>query len=359
MKQSFAKHVRMAILLTGSLVPAIAYAEPTLYLYNWTDYMSPNIIKKFEAKYHCKVVQNYYNSLGEMAAKLEAGGDSQYDIVVPSNYFLKRMIDAGLLSKLDAQKIPNLKNLLPQFKNPQYDPHNTYSVPYQWGMTGIGYDSSKVNLPPKTDGWALLFNPKFNDKYPFALMGGSGQDTIGAACAYLGYGFNCTGTVDWEKAAKLIVATEKRHNFVGFLDGTPARHALTKGVIAAGIMFSGTISYDILKHPKKFAHIRYILPKSGAEIWVDNMCIPKNAPDKALAYDFINFILSPKIGAELSNYNNYASPNQASIPYLKPLLKTPYYLPPKKVLAHLKYLPELSGKELQEYDQIWTAVRSQ
>ncbi len=359
MRKPFKIIAKTSIALALVCMPLLAEATPTLYLYNWTDYMSPKIIKKFEAKYHCKVVQNYYNSLGEMSAKLEAGGDSQYDIVVPSNYYIKRMVDAGLLTKLDPKLIPNLKNLMPQFQNPEYNPHNTYSVPYQWGMTGVGYDSSKVKLPENADGWALLFDPKLNEKYPFALMGGSGQDTIGAACAYLGYGFSCKGTADWMKAAKLIVATEKRHNFVGFMDGTPARHALTKGVITAGIMFSGTISYDILKHPRKFGHLHYILPKSGAEIWVDNMCIPKNAPDKALAYEFINFILSPKIGAELSNYNNYASPNAASIPYLKPLLKTPYFLPNKETLARLKYLPQLSGKELTEYNQIWTEVRSQ
>lgn len=359
MKPSIIRNTIAVIIACEMFVPINAMAEQTLYLFNWTDYISHKIIKQFETKYHCKVVQNYYNSLGQMYAKLEAGGDSQYDIVVPSNYFIKRMVNAGLLAKLNPQKIPNLKNLLPQFKNPAYDPHNRYSVPYQWGMTGVGYNTKKITLPAKMDGWAVLYDPKVNEKYPFSLMGGSGQDTIGAACAYLGLGFNCTGTKDWKEAAKLIVATEKRHNFVGFLDGTPARHALTKGVIAAGIMFSGTITYDILKHHKKFSNIRFILPKSGAELWVDNMCIPKHAPDKALAYDFINFILSPKIGAELSNYNNYATPNKASVPFLKPLLRTPYYLPPKSVLAHLKYLPELSGKELEEYNQIWTAIRSQ
>ncbi|MHB8247488.1 MAG: ABC transporter substrate-binding protein [Acidithiobacillus sp.] len=350
--------VAAGILAWGTVLTSpAAQAEDTLYLFNWTEYMSPEIIKQFEAKYHCKVVQSYYNSLGGMLAKLKAGGDSQYDVVVPSDYFIPRLIHEGLLMKLDPADIPNLKNFLPQFKSPSYDPNNAYSVPYQWGTTGIAYNDLKIKNPPAS--WGILFDPKVNPDYPFSMMGGSGMETVGAACAYLGDGFSCKGEKDWVAAAKLLAETEKRKNFTGFQNGTPALHQLESGILSAAMVYNGDFAYGMAKDPKAFAHLKFILPKEGAHVWVDNMAIPAHAPHPKLAMEFINFILDPKVGAELSNYNHYASPNAASKPYLDPVLKSPLITPTAAEWKRLHYLPAIMGKDLQTYDQIWTAVRAQ
>lgn len=336
-----------------ALAPPAQAAGKTLYLFNWQAYIGKGLIKKFEAHCGCKVVQTYYDSNAALAAKLKAGGDAQFDVVVPSSYFIPQLVHEGLIAPLNKKYIPNFHNLAAKFQNPSYDPHDQYSMPYQWGTTGIGYLKTKIATLPAS--WAVLFNPKLNPSYPFALMGGSGRDTIGAACAYLGYGFTCNTKSEWIRAAKLIEQTEKRKNFTGFIDGDPAMGQIKKGVIAIGMTFNGAVAecYD----DKSCLNAAYLVPKEGSEIWVDTMAIPKHAPDPKLAYDFINFILSAKAGAELSNYNLYGSPNAASEPLLSKELKTTLIEPTKAQLAGLHFLPPLAGINLQTFNAIWTAVR--
>jgi len=354
---NFLKHGALALgLVAGSLVlgaqPAAAQVK-TLYLFNWQDYIGPGLINKFISYCHCNVVQTYYDSNAALEAKLKAGGDSQYDVVVPSSYYIPTLVNENLIIKLDRSKIPNFQNLDAKFQNPTYDPGDDHSIPYQWGTTGIAYNKNQVKELPAS--WSAIFDPKINPSYPFALMGGSGRDTMGAACAYLGYGFTCGKKAEWIAAAKLIEATMHRKNFTGFVDGDPAMGQIKKGDIAVGMTFNGNVAecYD----DGSCKNSNYVLPKEGTEIWVDTMAIPARAPDPELAYKFINFILGAKEGAELSNYNLYASPNAASRPYLDKLLDTSLITPTPEQLKHLYFLPPLFGKQLQEFNAIWTAVR--
>lgn len=340
---------------TGWNVPVFA-ATPQLYLFNWSEYIDPKIVKKFEAKYHVKVVQSYYDGNAELFAKLQAGGDSQYDVIVPSSYFLPRLIDAGLIQKLDHKELPNIGNLLPKFQNPDYDPHDTYSVPYQWGTTGIAYNAAKLKNAPQS--WSLVFDPKENPKYPFAMLLGDGQTLFGAACAYLKLGYNCTGKDPWVKAAKLIIQNKKRRNFTGFVDGTPVLQQLARGVVDVGITFNGDFLYAAGQNPSGFKNIKYFLPKEGTELWVDTMAIPDKAPHPKLAHEFINYILNAKIGAELSNWNSYASPNAAAKPYLDADLAKPPITPTPKQMKRLHFTPSLQGQQLKLFEQLWTEVRS-
>ncbi|MDD4934743.1 MAG: spermidine/putrescine ABC transporter substrate-binding protein [Acidiphilium sp.] len=333
--------------------PAAHAADKTLYLFNWQDYIGKGLIKKYEAHCGCTVVQTYYDSNSALAAKLKAGGDSQYDVVVPSSYYVPQLIHENLIRPLDKKDIPNFRYLIAKFKNPTYDQNDAHSMPYQWGTTGIGYQKTQIATLPES--WAVLFDPKLNPTYPFALMGGSGRDTMGAACAYLGYRFTCNRKSEWIKAAKLIEKTEKRKNFTGFVDGDPTMGQIKKGTITIGMTFNGAVAecYD----DKSCLNSAYLLPKQGTEIWVDTMAIPTHAPNPKLAYDFINFILSAKAGAELSNFNLYGSPNAASEPMLSSELKTPLIKPTSAQLKYLHFLPPLSGTKLQTFNAIWTAVR--
>jgi spermidine/putrescine transport system substrate-binding protein len=342
-------------LALAAALPATASAQETLNLFNWTDYMNPKIIKQFEKKYHVKVVQTYYSSNAELLAKLMAGGDSQYDVVVPSSYLIQRLAETHLIRKLNKAELPNFKNLAPQFQNTSYDPHDAYAIPYQWGTTGLAYDTRKFKNPPQT--WGILFDKKVNPSYPFAMMGGSGQDMIGAACAYQGHGMGCDKLADWKSAAKLLIETKKRHNFVGFVDGTPALHQLEKGIIAAGLVYNGDLAQAMENSPKATQYIKYIIPKGGAEIWVDNMAIPSHAPHPKLAHEFINFILDAKIGAELSNWNVYASPNAAAKPYLDKVLNSRLVQPTAAEWKRLQFVPVLKGEKLTQFKAIWSAVR--
>ena len=338
-------------LMTGAPRPAAA-DEPTLNLFIWSDYIPDATITGFELSCGCKVVETDYDSNAEMAAKLKAGGDSQYDVVVPSSYYVPELADEGLIQPIDHSQITNFGNLFPKFQNPDYDPNDKYSIPYQWGTTGIVYDPSKIPSPPESG--ALMFDPKANATYPFVLPKGEGRDQIGAACAYLGYGFNCSEESQWLAAAKLIEQTKKRPNFAGFVDETPARDQMKSGLIAASLAYNGDIAtcYSDGSCPK----LKFFLPKEGSEIWVDTMAIPAHAPNPQLALEFINFILVAHNGADLSNFNTYASPNQASQQYLTGVMSTPLITPTADQEKNLKFLQPLRGAKYKLFNDIWTSV---
>lgn len=340
-----------AVLLAGS----VQAEEDKLYLFNWTEYMDPEIIEAFEERYDVEVVQNYFNSLPEMLSKLQAGGVSQYDIIVPSNYYVPRLIETGLVQKLDKEKIPNFGNVMEQFRDTAYDPGAEYTAPYQWGTTGIVYNTETFPDAPKS--WSLLFDPEVNPDQPFALMG-DGQVSMGAACAYLGHGYDCTDPEGWKEAARLLIDTKRRDTFSGFTDGTPALQELARGVTRIGLSYNGDYLYFKDEDPESFATLDFMIPDEGAEMWVDSMMVTSEAPNPDMAHKFIDFILDAEVGAQLSNYNYYASPNAAAEPHLDEVLTEPPVTPSDEDMERLRFTPSLEGEALQTFQQLWSEVES-
>ncbi len=342
-----------ATLALGLGLPQLAQADqPTLNLFIWSSYIDPNLITAFEKQCNCKLVETDYESNAEMEAKLKTGGDAEYDVVVPSSYYVPEMQDEGLLAPIDHAKLANFSNLAPRFQNPSYDPHDAFSIPYQWGTTGVLYDPAKIKGTPT--GWGLLLNPAENASFPFVIPKGEGRDQIGAACAYLGYGFNCGTESEWLAAAKLIEQTKARPNFAGFVDETPARDQMKSGLIAAGMAYNGDVGQCYADGSCK--NLKFYLPREGAEIWVDTMAIPAHAPHPQLALQFINFILDANNGADLSNFNQYASPNAASQKQLTGIMATSLINPPDQVMKNLVFLAPLRGAKYKLFNQIWTSV---
>jgi spermidine/putrescine transport system substrate-binding protein len=342
----------LALGLTATAAPPAQAAGPTLNLFIWSSYITESIIDGFELQCGCTVVETDYESNAEMEAKLRAGGDSQYDVVVPSSYYVPELIDEGLLQPLDHSKLTNFSNLFPKFQNPSYDPNDQYSIPYQWGTTGIVYDPKK--LPNPGTGWDVLFDPKVNPNFPFVIPKGEGRDQIAAACAYLGYGFNCSQESQWLAAAKLIVQTKKRPNFAGFVDETPGLGQVKTGLIAVSTAYNGDVA--TCYSDGTCLKLKYFLPSQGTEIWVDTMAIPVHAPHPDLAIEFINYILNADVGAALSNYNTYASPNQASQPQLSGILSSRLIVPNDEDMKDLTFLAPLRGAQFKLFNQIWTSV---
>ncbi|PXX99605.1 ABC transporter substrate-binding protein [Halomonas sp. LBP4] len=346
----------LALSLGGLLLVGSAQAqENKIYLFNWTEYMDPGIIEAFEEAYDVEVVQNYFNSLPEMFAKLNAGGVSQYDIIVPSNYYIPRLIETGLVQKLDKAKLENLDNVREQFRDPGYDPGAEYSAPYQWGTTAIIYNTETFPDAPKS--WSLMFDPEVNPEHPFALMG-DGQVSMGAACAYLGHGYDCTDPEAWQEAARLIIDTKGRDTFSGFTDGTPSLQQLARGVTHVGMSYNGDYLFFKDEDPETFETLDFMIPDEGAEMWVDAMLIPAEAPNPDMAHKFIDFILDAEVGAQLSNYNYYASPNAAAEPHLDEVLTQPPVTPSEDDMARLRFTPSLEGDALQTFQQLWSEVQS-
>ncbi|REC96576.1 polyamine ABC transporter substrate-binding protein [Kushneria indalinina] len=345
------------VLMSASLSAGAAAQEAdTLYLFNWTEYMPPEVLQDFEREYDVRVVQNFFTSNAEMFTKLRSGGDAQYDVVVPTDYFVPRLVAADLVRPLDHERLPGLEHLLPEFQDPAYDPGNRYSVPYQWGVTGIVYDTRVLDDVPHS--WSALFDPTVNPEAPFTLLGGDPQVLFGAACASLGYGFDCTQRDQWVDSARRLMATKKRSNFVGFTDSTATIDQIVRGVSAMGMTYNGDLAWRQAEDPDTYGHLRFFVPEEGSQRGIDTLVIPKRAPHPELAQAFIAYTLRPDVAARISNYTFYATPNKAALDQLDDALKQPPSSLGDEERSRLVFVPLIDTAQLGTLSQLNNEMRS-
>lgn len=344
--------------LLGASLAASAGDEraDTLYLFNWTEYMPPDVLKDFEREHDVRIVQNFFTSNAEMFTKLRSGGDAQYDVVVPTDYFVPRLVAADLIQPLDHDRLPGLEHLLPEFQDPAYDPGNRYSVPYQWGVTGIVYDSRVLDDVPRS--WSALFDPDANQKAPFTLLGGDPQVLFGAACASLGHGFDCTQQDQWVESARLLMATRNRSNFIGFTDSTATIDQIVRGVSAMGMTYNGDLAWRQAEDPDTYGHLRFFVPEEGSQRGIDTLVVPKRAPHPELAQAFIAYTLRPDVAARISNYTFYATPNEAALGQLDDALKRPPSQLSDEERSHLVFVPLIDKAQLGMLSQLNNEMRS-
>jgi spermidine/putrescine transport system substrate-binding protein len=340
------------VVLALLAVPLAAVAEE-LRVFTWSEYMDEEKMPAdFEAEYGIKVRLDIYENNEEMVAKLQAGGVSQYDIIVPSDYIMPVLINQNLIQPLDHSKIPNLKNLKPIFRNTTYDPGNKYSVAYQWGTVGLMYRKDQVS-EDAVKSWSVLFDPA-KQPGPFWLID-SVREMMGIALVYQGYDFNSTKPMELKAAADLLVATKKTKDCMGFKPGVGGKNDVVAGTAVAAIVYNGDAIQSVTESPEMLA---FTIPKEGSEIWYDSMCIPAQAPNPDAAHKWINWILDPKVGAELSNYNQYATPNAAAEPYITPEdLENPGIYPTPEIMEKLYFTKDL-GKDNRIMDEAWTRAKS-
>ncbi|SEN52691.1 polyamine ABC transporter substrate-binding protein [Halomonas caseinilytica] len=333
----------------------MASAADKLYLFNWTEYMDPEVVEAFEKAHDVEVIQNYFTSNAEMFSKLSAGGDAQYDVVVPTDYFVPRLIEAGLVQPLDASLLQGRDHLMTAFRHPPYDPEERYSVPYLWGVTGIVYNTETFPDPPPS--WRLLFEPEANPDQPFALLGGDPQVALGMACAYQGAGFDCVGQQPWVEAARLVGETLERPNFTGFVDSTAAVEQVARGVTQVAVTYSGDVEYRKAASPDTYEHLEFFVPEEGSQLGVDTLVIPARAPHPELAHAFIDFLMQPENAARSAEYAYYRTPNEAALERLPPALAESSRLDGEH-RGRLVTTPLIEGDALQLLQQLWTEVRS-
>jgi spermidine/putrescine transport system substrate-binding protein len=335
----------LALLLTAC--PKRAEVE-TLYFLNWADYIPEELVRKFERETGAKVVLDTFESPEAMLAKLKAGADREFSLVVAPDYYVLQMAREGLVAPLDKGRLRNLANLDPFFQDPPYDPGLQHSVPYLWGTTGLAYREDLVRGP--VDSYAVLFDPKAQVG-PFLLLDEM-RETIGAALKYLGYSVNATDPEALEKAKELLIAAKARS--VGFAGGVEALNRILAGDAALSLAYSG----DLLQARQEDKRLRYAIPKEGGTIWTDAMVVLKRGPSQDLAYRFIDFLLRPENAAELAAYTRYATPVAQAIPLLpEEMRQDPAVFPPEEVRARLEYLKDL-GPEIALYDRVWTEVKA-
>lgn len=320
----------------------------TLYFLNWADFIPEELIQKFEAETGAKVVLDTFESPEAMLAKLKAGADQEFSLVVAPDYYVLQMARDGLIAPLDKGKLKNLANLDPFFLDPPYDPGLQYSVPYLWGTTGIAYREDLVTGP--VDSYAVLFDPEAQVG-PFLLLDEM-RETIGAALKYLGYSVNTTDPEALAKAKELLLAAKERS--VGFAGGLEALNRILAGDAALSLAYSG----NVLQARQEDKRLRYALAKEGGTLWTDAMVVLKRGPAQELAYRFMDFLLEPENAAALAEYTHYATPVAKAIPLLPEEMRNdPVVFPPEEVRSRLEYLKDL-GPDIVLYDQIWTEVKA-
>jgi spermidine/putrescine-binding protein len=328
---------------------AVAPAQEIVVL-QWTEYIDPEVYSLFEQETGIHVIEDNISSNEEVLAKLQ-GGASGYALMFISDYNVGIMIEQGLIAKLDLANIPNIVNLAPRFRELPYDPGNTYCTAYQWGTTGIGYDPLQVERP---ESWSVIFSPDpASPTYGRVTMLDDPREAFSAALLFLGFDINTTDEAQLKDARDLLIRAKP--GLAGYDSDT------FEDLVASGEnMMAHGWNGDFLQVQEDNPNLEYTIPREGGVIWVDNMCVPYNAtPEQKLAAEmFIDFILRPDIGAMISQYNYYASPNQAAEAELgEEFLSDPIVYPPQEVLDRLQYIRPVGEAEAL-YQRLWDEVKS-
>jgi putrescine transport system substrate-binding protein len=357
--------VPLGALLFALIAAAPAQGERVVNVYNWSDYIDPTVIEAFTKETGIKVRYDTFDANETLETKLLAG-KSGYDVVVPTGYFLQRQITAGVFQKLDKSKLPNLSNVWPEIadKLAFYDPGNQYAVNYMWGTTGIGYNVKKMHdilgASATIDSWDVVFRPeqlaRFKDCGIHMLD--SVDDIVPAALHYLGLDPNSTQEKDLDKAAALIA---KVRPYVRKFHSSEYLNALASGEICFVVGWSGDIKQAQKRaaEAKNGVEIGYAIPKEGAQMFFDNLAIPKDAAHAAEAHAFIDYLLRPDVAAKNSNLVQYANGNLASQKLIDKTVfddKTVY--PDAATMAKLYTISAHDQKTQRVLNRLWTRIKT-
>jgi len=328
-----------------------ARLAPTLRLFNFPDYLDPELIREFRESYGVRIVQDFFDTNEAMMARLRAGGGGGgFDLVVASDYAVGILAEEGRLQELDPALLPNRGGLHPLFTALPFDPQSRFSVPYQWGTTGLGIRTDRVaGTPEDWATWGLLFDPARGAR--FALLDDP-RESIGAALIYLGYSVNSRDGAEHARAELLL--TETRQRAAAFTPATTGRDLLVAGELDVSHNHSG----DVGQAAEENERVTYVIPREGAVVWADNLVIPRGSEAAYTAHVFMNFILDPAVGARLTNYSRYSSPNEASWPLLDDELRGGMdALLEGELFDRLEFIQDL-GEERRLFDEMWTRVKA-
>ncbi len=331
-----------------------------LSVYNWADYIDEELLTQYEEEYGVKIVYDTFASNEDLLAKLQAGATG-YDVIFPSDYMVAQMIELGMLAEIDLNNVPNLKNMDPFFLDAPYDPGNKHCVPYQWGTTGLAYRTDVAGDNPP-DSWAAIFDPEQAEMW--AEAGGINvlndqRELIGAALLYLGYSINDQDEAHLEEAKNVLLQAKpyiKTFNSEDYDDSL-----LIPGEVAISHAWSGDAAkafWETYDEETEESEWGYIIPKEGAFVWQDNICLTATSDKKATAEHFMNYLLDAQNGAAITNYTYYASPNVAAKEFILDEINSDSSIyPPQEVIDKLEWANQL-GETIFVYDRMWTEVKS-
>jgi len=359
---------RTAALMAGLCISGGVWAaSETVRIYNWSDYMPPEIITQFEKATGIKVVYDVFDGNEVLEAKLLAG-NTGFDVVVPSaSPFFARQIIAGVYQPLDKSKLSNAvhldKHLLSRLEG--IDPGNKYGIPYMWGTTGIGFNVKKIKAAlgedTPIDSWDILFKPENIAKLKDCgvAMLDAPSEVLSIALNYLGKNPNSVTPEDYTNDAKNLLL--KIRPYITYFHSSQYINDLANGDVCIALGWSGDVlqASKRAKEAGKGVEVAYMIPKEGTVMWFDIMGIPKDAPDTENALKFLNYIMDPKVIAEASNYVSYANGNADSIQYLNPkIAHNPGIYPPQSVEDKLYTLNIMPPAVERSITRSWITIKT-
>jgi putrescine transport system substrate-binding protein len=358
----------MAKLLATAALIALPFAasaqDQVVNVYNWSDYVGDGVLDDFTKETGIKVVYDVYDSMEMMETKLLAGG-SGYDVIVPTDRNLARLIQAGVVQPLDKSKIPNLQYQWKEIAGrlETYDPGLEHAANYMWGTTGIGYNVDKIKermADAPLDSWAMIFDPAVISR--FADCGvqvlDSADDMLPAALNYLGLPPDSKDSADLQKAGDLLKSIRPH---IQKFHSSEYINALANGDICLAVGYSGDVlqARDRAAEAANGVTVDYSIPKEGALMWLDSFAVPADAPHVDAALAFINFMLKPEIAARNSNYVYYANGNKGSQQYLnEDVIGDKAIYPDEATIAKLYTTTPNDPRTQREVTRIWTEVKT-
>ena len=362
--KAFAKTL-LAATLVASVASFAQADDKVLHVYNWSDYIAPDTLEKFEKETGIKVVYDVYDSNETLEAKLLAG-KSGYDVVVPSNNFLAKQIKAKVYQPLDKSKLPNWDNLNKDLLKTVSvsDPGNEHAAPYMWGSIGIGYNPEKVKAAlgdkAPVDSWDLLFKPE-----NIAKLKGCGvsfldspTEIIPIALHYLGYPTDSKDPKQLKEAEALFL---KIRPSITYFHSSKYISDLANGNICVAVGYSGDVKQAKTRaeEAKSGVKLAYSIPKEGAGSFFDMLAIPADAANPAGAHAFINFLMKPEIMADITNAVQFPNANAAATPLVNEEIRNdPGIYPSAEVMKKLYTSVDLPANVLREMTRSWTKIKS-
>lgn len=352
-------------MLATVLASPIVSAEEVVNVYNWSDYIVPELFGQFEKETGIKVNYDVYDSNEVLEAKLLAG-NSGFDVVGPGSLFLKRQVDAGIFSELDKSKLPSYEALDPALlaQLAESDPGNAHALPFLWGTTGLGYDVNKVkeriggDFPENS--WDLIFDPKYASKLKGCgiSMLDAPSEVIPTVLSYLGKDPASQNKSDYKEAKATLDSVRE---YITYFHSSQYINDLANGDICVALGWSGNV-YQAALRAKEVGNgvdIKYVIPKEGTGVWFDLLAIPADAKNKENAHTFINFMLRPDVIAAYSNATTYPNANNEAYALVDEELRSNPGVYPnaevKEVLFPIKGLPQ---KFNRIQTRVWTDVKS-
>lgn len=314
---------------------------------NYGENIDKETVKEFEKKYGIKVNVETFDDMETMYQKISKGG-VKYDVILVSDALMPRMIKKGLIQELNKDNIPNISQMDKDYLNLQIDPGNKYSVPYMFGTVGLIYNKDVVK--EKVDSWDILWDEKYKDK---VFMFDTYRDTMGAALKKLGYSLNSKNPKEIEEAKQLLIKQRETVNPIyGVDNGTTM---IPAGESDINMIWSG----EGLNLQDENPNLVYVVPKEGANFWIDSLCIPKNAENVEGAEKFINFVSDKESALRIADEIGYTTPNkEARLAQPDNVKNNPNAYMPKEIMDRCEIYEDFPMDVKKIYDNAWVNIKS-